>query len=115
MTGENYMRCMMYEILIKRAYKSEVTSRNGGHLSNMRNLIDAENGIKHYKHATADKQLEKVKGYLTKAVHKFRAMKMTDEEKASLTHIQQLIDNAYSSDELLSIVDNLLDLTDRFK
>ena len=115
MTTDNYTRSMAYEVLVRRAYKSEATSRNGGHLSIMSNLIDAENGIKHYGLPTAEKQRDKVKIYLIKAVEKFLKMKFTEEEKSILTYHQRQIDQSYSSDELLSIVDALLKLTHRFK
>jgi len=116
MSVESYKNGMSYEVFICRAFKNWDNSKNGAHLSNMRNLIDAENGESFVSHLpSASKQLATVKKYMTKAIDKYLKSKLTDLEKESLSELKNRAENATSSNELLDIIEEGLNITDKLK
>ncbi len=113
---ESYKNGMSYEIFICRAFKDLDNRKNGAHLSNMRNLIDAENGESFVSHLpNALKQLATVKQYMTKAIDKYLKNKLTDLEKESLSELKNRTEKAGTSSELLDIIEEGLLITDRLK
>nr|WP_314898320.1 hypothetical protein [uncultured Flavobacterium sp.] len=112
---EDYTRGLSYEYLIRRAHKCGRGSRNGAEGSLITNLVAAENGNQHSFLPTKEKQLEAVKKYLAKALDKFLSMKVTEEERETLTYLKDQTLNAYSSVELSGIVETANELTLRFK
>lgn len=112
---EDYARGLSYEYLIRRAHKCVRGSRNGAEGSLITNLVAAENGNRHSFLPTKEKQLEAVKKYLAKALEKFLSMKVTEEERETLTYLKDRTLNAYSSVELSGIVERANELTLRFK
>lgn len=111
-----YKSGMRYEIFICRAYKSSNNSKNGAHLSYMRNLIDAENGESFVSHlSSATKQLVEVKKYISKAIDKYLKNKLTDGEKDALINLKDKTGMATDSSDLLEIIEEGLQLTNRFK
>ena len=90
------------------------TSKPGMHCSIIQNLVRIEQGDTSFVkwHGSFDKQLEKVKYYMHKAMDKY--LKMKNIPPDNLNKIELLnskIDRANSTDDLLSIVDEAIDLT----
>src|ERR1035437_3191423 len=114
---ENKIACAQgvpYEGLVKRAWKSYVAI-DGGHSDDMNRLIDAENGIKHIGLKSADVQLEKIKVVLNKAIDKFLKFKINEEEANAFNGYKIKINDATSSKDLLIIINEVLELTQKFK
>ncbi len=116
MNSDSYQKGAMYEAFIRRAHQSVKTSSNGADSSFMQNLIDMESGRSNVKHlGSADKQVEKVKGYIDKALDKFLSKKLTDEERQQLTILKMRTERAYSSADLMGVVNAGLEATQRFR
>jgi len=117
MTNENaYNDGYSYETFIRRAFKN-VTSegKNGEHAIQMTSLIDIEEGKDLSKLASSNvKQLEKVKGYLAKAIGKFLKMKLDKKEKFEFLAMKTAVEKAQSSSDLIAVVERGLAITDRF-
>lgn len=115
MNIESYKNGFPYEAYICRAFQMRRSLRNGADSSFMTNLIDAEKGVKNYGLPSAQKQFETVKKYLVKATDKYLKRKLTEEEIMGLTTCKQQFENAYSSGDLLNVINKALELTQRFK
>lgn len=116
MTVEAYKQGMNYEIFICRAHNCWDNSKNGAHLSHMKNLIDAENGSSWVSHlGSPKKQIIDVKKNMLKAFDKYLSMNFTDEEKEDLNKLKGYTQDASSSSILLDIIDIALKITERFK
>lgn len=107
-------RGMSYEHFIRRAHKCENGTRHGAYREAMTNLIDAENGKRASWLPRTEKQFETVKKYVGKAFDKFLTKKLSDHEKNSLLRLKAQAENAYSSDGLSDIIEEALNLTQRF-
>ncbi|GAB2798555.1 hypothetical protein GCM10027275_50120 [Rhabdobacter roseus] len=110
---ETYQRGNDYEFFIRRAFKCE-RGKHGAETQTFKILLDAEYGSsdtpKDY-----DKRLEKVKGYLAKAVAKFLSRKPTQAEKEGLERMAPRIQRAGSAAELSKFLEFGLDLTIRYR
>ena len=104
---------MSYENFIKRAHKSIRTNRNGADAGVMQALINHENGTA--RSGNLDKQLAKTNNYIGKALDKFLTFKLTEAEKAGLLQLKIELESAYSSEQIMRIVEKGLELTQRFK
>ena len=62
-----------------------------------------------------EKQLEKVKGYLEKALDKFLGFKVTEDEAMDLRRLKADLTAAYTSSQIMRIVEKGLEITRRFK
>ncbi|GAB6122327.1 hypothetical protein [Dysgonomonas termitidis] len=112
---KNYLNATMYEIFICRAFKCN-NSKNGAHLSNMKNLIDAENGklwVSHLPSASA--QLITVKKYISNAIDEFLKKRLSNAERENLLKLKHIVELATSSSQLFQVIDEGLEITDRFK
>lgn len=116
MSNDFYSDAMPYEWFICRAHNCLRQSRNGADMSFMRNLMFAEAGSNAVSHLPKyDKQLEKVKGYMDKALDKFLKRKLTAEEKSKINELKERLVMAYSTSALMQIVEEGLEVTQRFK
>lgn len=116
MSDNTYVRAIRYENFMCRAFGTYDRRKPGLDISYMRNLIDAENGESWVSHLpSADKQLIKIKLYIDKAFDKFIAKRKTDEKKFPLIILKQKAQNSYDSEELLSIINQALMLTQDLK
>jgi hypothetical protein len=116
MTGniDNYKDGMTYEIFMHRAFKSSDTSKPGMHCSIIQNLVRVEDGDTSFVkwHGSFEKQLEKIKYYMHKAMDKYLKMKNIPAENLDrLDILNSKIDRAYSSDDLISIIRETIELT----
>ncbi len=111
----NYGEAFMYEVLIRRAHKCKRGARHGADVCYMKNLMDAEKGSSHVRHlGSFQKQFLSVQGYLIKALDKFLSKKLSIEERARLTQLRNRTEKAFSSQQLLDVVNDGLDVTERF-
>lgn len=109
---ESYKKGSSYENFMHRAFNSYNSGKLEHSLSVMRNLIDAENGETCVSHLpSAQKQLEKIKGYLHKAFDRLLETKKYQNDKIALLHLQNEIALSSSSDELMIIIEQALELT----
>jgi len=116
MSKDFYTDATPYEFFIRRAHKCLQQRRNGAHMSFMRNLMLAEVGNSAVSHLPKyDKQLEKVKGYMDKALDKFLKRKLTTDEKSKLNELKEQLIVANSTSALMQIVEEGLVITQRFK
>ncbi len=113
MSVKNYQDATHYEYFIRRAHKSLKTTRNGADALLMQSLMNLENGT--VRRGSPERQLEKVKSYIGKALDKFLKLKLTEDEKAGLLQLKANLEPAFSSEQLMQIITKGLDLTQRFK
>ena len=112
MAVESYAEGMSYEIFMKRAFQTNDTSKPGIHLSNMKNLIDAENGESWVSHLPkANKQLEKVRGYMNKGFEKLIKTNKDLKVKSLLADLQVKTLQSGNAVELCGILRRALDVT----
>jgi hypothetical protein len=76
-------------------------------------LMNIEQGTA--RKGNLDKQITKVKGYMEKALDKFLKFKLTEAERMAFLQLKKDLEAAYSSAQLMLIVENGLELTQRFK
>jgi hypothetical protein len=114
-----YMQGSSFENFINQAHKYYGQSlKNGASGSYMTNLIEAEQGNNSVKHlGTFEKQLIKVKEYINKAIDAFLkpSRKLKEDEKLALMELKNRLNNAYSTSQLLSIVQQGLEITQPYK
>lgn len=113
--GQNfYVDSMPYEWFMRRALRD--ITKTGVKNAYMQNLMWAEIGSSNVSHlGSYDKQLKQVKGYLNKAIDKYLKHKLTPEEKEQFLIIRQELETAYSTKELMQIINKGVELTERFK
>jgi len=88
------MDSFKYEALMKRAYRSDRNFSKGIDNSVFRLLEHIENG--HYgKSSDYPKHVEKIKGYLSKAIAKIRLWRLTTQELYTINHFSDLMRSAY--------------------
>jgi len=111
---ESYKNGSNYEIFIHRAYRNSDTSKPGTHSSVIENLILVENGDTSFVkwHGSFEKQIEKAKVYMHKAMDKYLKMKSISKDNLErLDVLKHKIDMAYSSDDLMQIIQETIELT----
>jgi hypothetical protein len=106
------------KFFIHRANKNPDTSKPGTHGATIENLIRVEKGdtswVKY--HGSYEKQLEKIKLYMHKAMDKYLKMKkIPSENRKRLEALKYFIDRAYSSDDLMNIIYESIELTQGVK
>ena len=116
MPAEFYTKSMLYEVFIRRAHQCERQRRNGADNSFMQNIMRKESGgASANRLPSLEKQMEKVKGYMEKALDKFLKRKLSEEEAAVLSSLKARLASAHSATALMEIVEEGLAVTDRFK
>jgi len=115
---DDYANGMMYEVFIHRANKSYDTTKRGADKSVMQNLAMIESGDTSFQkfHGTFDKQLDKAKTYMHKAMDKYLKMeKIPTENLDKLKALKQDLEQAYSTSDLMDIVNKSNELTQSVK
>ena len=114
-----YVRSMAYENLICRAFNTHGNNRlHNAHIANMTNLIDSENGRKNVAHLPSfEEQLVQVKSNIDKAIDKFLSptWHLKQDEKAKLILLKNRLMAAYSSEQVLEIIDAAVEVTNAYK
>ncbi len=117
--ASEYVRSMAYEVFIRRAFKTDRHNpRYKGDVAFMTNLIDSENGRNNVAHLPSfEKQLAQIKTNITKAIDKFLspAWRLTHEEKNELLVLKNRLAVAYSTFQVLEIVNVAVELTNKYK
>jgi hypothetical protein len=117
--GAEYAKAMMYEIFIRRAFKTDRHNpRYKGDVAFMTNLIDSENRRSNVAHLPSfEKQLAQIKTNINKAIDKFLSpsWRLTQEEKDELFALKKRLVDAYSSSQVLEIVNAAVELTNKYK
>jgi len=115
--AEAYGQGIMYEFFIRRAFNCDRGMRHGADVGFMRNLIDTENGaswMKGHRHSY-EKQFATVSTYIGKALEKFLKQNLKEDERAKLTELSERLAVAASSVDLMAIVNEGLEATQRLK
>jgi hypothetical protein len=115
---EAYKHGSFYEIYMHRAFGSYDTSKPGMHGSVIKNLYTIEGGDTSFKkyHGSFEKQLEQAKKYMHKAMDKYLKMKKNPIENIEKLYVlESHIDLALSTDQLMSIIYEVIELTDSVK
>lgn len=119
--SECYKKGFSYEIFIRRAYRCHQTLRNGADGSIFQNLCDTENGNGMKYLGSFEKQFIKVKEYISKAIDKFikpqknPSRRLNADEIKSLEELKSELQNCLSSEELYTVVNKGLDITQDYK
>lgn len=111
---DSYKDGTTYEIFMLRAFKSSDNSKSGMHCSIIQNLVQIESGDTSFIkwHGSFEKQLEKIKYYMHKAMDKYLKMKKIPSENLDRLDILNFkIDRAHSSEDLMSIIRETIELT----
>lgn len=115
---EAYKHGSFYEIFMHKAFRTKDSTKPGMHGSAMQNLIEAENGeaILIDFLGSFEKQFRQVKKYMQGAIDKYLLIKKIPKENIeTLQILKAAIDRAHSSDDLMKIVYETLDLTQSIK
>ena len=104
-----------YENFMARAFNDYDNSKPGMNCSNMKNLIDAENGstILIDLLGSFTEQLSKVKKYMQTGIDKFIKRSNSDNKRDLFTDMKFKIDQAQSTTDLLDIIERVLVATNR--
>jgi acetylglutamate synthase len=112
MSSDDYVIASRYENLVRIAYNCPAGMRNGAHLCFMQNAISMENGETFAKHlGSFEKQFEKVKTYVSKALLKLSKTKPYSTESVFYINLEEQLDNVSRTAHLMSIVDLALNQT----
>jgi len=114
---QDYNDSALYETFLNRAFKFDSRRLGDPHNREYLNLIDAENGVKHYGQATRDKQLETMKRRVTRAVDVLLRQDLDERSKNNLHPLLAQIAAATTAHEMFAIVkigiENSQDLIER--
>ena len=111
---KDYIKGSYYEIFIHRAFRDYDTSKPGRHGSVIQNLIRIERGDKSFEkwHGSFTKQFEATQIYMRQAMDQYLQMKRIPPENIRrLEELRSEIDKATSSDDLMSIINDTIELT----
>lgn len=104
--AENEINAMNYEIFLKRGFRFNKRLRRA-HKSELANLIDCENGIKHKFLSSREKQLSEIKDRLNKAIElMIKNIDLDELNQKALTDLLPEIINAQSSMDINKIVES---------
>lgn len=110
MSAEDYIRATKYENLIRNAFNCPRGPSHGADLAYMQNAMTMERGEKFAKHlGTFEKQFEKVKKYVSKALIKLSKTNTYKKEGYFFLKLEQNAEQCSSTEQLLEIVDTALD------
>lgn len=106
MNTEFYRQATKYENLIRIAFDCPRGMRNGADLCFMQNAMTMENGDTYAKHlGSFEKQFEKVKQYISKALIKLSKTKPFSVEKELFLNLESELVYLNSTSQLMYVVD----------
>jgi len=110
MIDEEYNQATNYEMLIRNAFNCQKGSRNGADLSYMKNAMTMERGETFAKqNGSYEKQFDKVKNYISKALIKLSKTKPYSQNKQHFQSLENSLENSHSTKDLMYVVNNALD------
>lgn len=116
MSKDEYINATKYEMLIRNAFNCPRGSKNGAELSLMQNAMTMERGETFAKHlGSFEKQFEKVKTYISKALIKLTKTKPFLIEADFFSNLLQQLEYSSSTNELMAIVNNALEKVKELK
>lgn len=101
---QDYSDAALYETFLNRAFKFDTRRLRDPHNREYLNLIDAENGVKHYGQATRAKQLETMKKRVTRAVELLLKQNLDEGYKNNLRPLFSQIETASTAYEMFACV-----------
>lgn len=105
MSGKEYTEAMNYEMLIRNVFDCPRGTRNGADLCYMKNAMTMERGETFAKHlGTYEKQFEKVKTYISKALLKLNNTKPYSKEVNFFLKLNEEVQYSRSTEKLMEIV-----------
>jgi hemerythrin superfamily protein len=111
----SYALAMPYEFFITRAIKCGYNEHQAKN-AYLQNLINTERGADlRSTVGNYDKQLKEVKKNIEKAILKFLKSKPTVSEKVGLEKMLSMLTSVYSTREILSLLEEGLEITKRYK
>lgn len=109
MEAKDYTEAVKYENLVRMAFNCPRGMRNGADQCFMKNAITMERGETYAKHlGSFQKQFEKVKLYLSKALIKLANKRPFILEKPFFLNLESKVHSSTTTDELINIVDSAL-------
>ncbi len=110
MSVEDYTRAMKYEYLMRKAFNCQRGSRNGADLCYMQNAMTMERGETFAKQSGSfEKQFEKVKTYISKALIKLAKTNPYFKEAEFFNILNERLKFLNSTSDLMDIVNSALD------
>jgi hypothetical protein len=110
MSANEYTQAMSYEMLIRNAFNCERGTRHGAELSYMQNAMTMEQGKSYAKHlGSFEKQFEKVKGYISKALIKLSSTRKYKQEQGLFLSLNDRLEHSTSTTQLMEIVNAALE------
>lgn len=110
MSGKEYTEAMNYEMLIRNVFDCPRGTRNGADLSYMKNVMTMERGETFAKHlGTYEKQFDKVKTYISKALLKLNKTKPYCSEIDFFNKLNEELQYSRSTKKLMEIVNITLE------
>lgn len=110
MSSTEYIEAMNYEILIWNAFNCPHGNKNGADLNYMKNAMTMERGETYAKHlGSYEKQLEKVKSYISKALIKLSKTKPYSKEEFFFNNLNEELAYLTSTSKLMIIVNSALE------
>lgn len=110
MTSKEYTEASNYEMLIRNAHNCHRGHKNGADLNYMKNLMSMERGETFAKHlGTYDKQMDKVKLYISRALVKLSQTKPYSKEEHFFAGLGEELNNLNSTAGLMVIVNSALE------
>ena len=108
----SYEMGMIYEDFMRKAFKTEDNTKHGIHCSVMQNLIDVENNASSFVGSLGSpiEQLEQVKRHLNRAFDEILKRRMSSDIREDFELKQSIIEFAESSEDLMAIVNNGLNI-----
>ncbi|SDM65172.1 hypothetical protein SAMN05421823_11841 [Catalinimonas alkaloidigena] len=105
-----------YQTFICRAYGCTPQQEKGAHLTFMSGLSQAEQGNAESSSSLGDKetQLARVKDFMTGALDEFLKKGLTEPERQKLSRLRERTQEAATSAQLLTIIEEGLSVTIRF-
>ncbi|WP_340156343.1 hypothetical protein [uncultured Winogradskyella sp.] len=114
-SAENEIKSMNYETFLKRGFRFNKRLRRA-HKSELANLINYENGIRHKFLPNGVKQLSEIKERLNKAIELIIKNQELDEpNKKALSELNFDVANASTSSDINTIVESGLYFTQEHK
>lgn len=108
-----YSDSYLYEAFMTRAFRAPRDPRKGTDNGEFRVLEHIESG--HIRRGNYQKQMDKLKKLIGKAVEKVMKWKLTAEEMADVERFASMTERAYDGDDLAIALRGLLDATHRLK
>ncbi len=110
MSKDEYTQAMKYEMLVRNVYNCQRGMRNGADLCFMQNAMTMERGETFAKHlGSFEKQFEKVKNYISKALTKASKTTPFSKESEFFITLNNRLEYLSSTSELMDIVNLGLD------